>query len=414
MEEYRKILGELYLEKNSFFDPSLDSIFFVEKSWGGALKNFLKVIAFDVDRTLNPEGSKNLSEVWVENLPFENNEINELKNFMEKIGKISSRVDATEEEIAEAVNKFGKKLAELNFKIEDYLETSKNAANELGLIPYTSEFEEIKKLGYSIGLNSGAPQEAIKFLCKRLGLLGANSFGSFYEFDEKEKFTGRIFPCLRFKKGEAFDKFLNFYNCKNRFSIFMTDNPISDLAPSSKAGFKISVSDKEEKLSEYFIKLPEVRKKGLRLYGYEGMQIVTHFLKRWDLLNIVYFLRSPQKEKEILKLALSLGEIEREISKGKDLDKNKKEFIRYVEELLSFLSPIYSKSFFGLESYAEKLFTAKDEEKIKSLSSSIYFRLKEKIPELNEEELKRKKFVEKISEMAKEKLECEVNGKYYY
>jgi phosphoserine phosphatase len=402
MEEYKKVLSELYLEKNLFFDPSLDSIFFIEKSWGGVYSSSLKAIMFDVDDTLNPEGSKNLSTIWVENLPFGSNEIEKLKEVMDKIGEISSKVGRSELEVREAVNKFGKKLAELNLRKEDYLEVSKVSAKELELNPYTLEgLREIKNLGYSIGLNSGAPQEAVRFLAQRLGILEANCFGSVYEFDKNNKFTGRILPGLNFRKEEAFDKFLKFYGCKNKFSIFMTDNPKSDLAPSSKAGFRIFLSEKQENI-ELSVYLPEIRKKGVKYYDYEGMEIVAHFLKRWDLLNIIYFLRSPEKEKEMVNLALSLGRIKDKILKGENLRENKKKFMDFVEKILSFLSPIYSKNSFGLEDYLDKLNSTADEEKIKNLTSSIYLKMKEKLPELNEKELESKRFLERLERLCKE------------
>ncbi len=412
MEEYKKVLSELYLEKNLFFDPNLDSVFFIEKNWGGIYSKSLKTIMFDVDDTLNPEGSKNLSTLWVENLPFGSSEIEKLKELMSKIGEISSRAGRSELEVRKAVNKFGKRFAELNFRKEDYLEVSKNAAKELELNPYTSEgLREIKNLGYSIGFNSGAPQEAVGFLAQRLGILKINCFGSVYEFDKNDKFTGRILPGLNFKKAEAFEKFLKFYGCKNKFSIFMTDNPISDLAPSSKAGFRIFASEEKTQSLEFSVRLPEVRKKGFKYYEYEGMEIVAHFLKRWDLLNIIYFLRSPQKEKEIIHLALTLSEIENEILKEKDLKENKKKFIESVERILSFLSPVYSRNSFGLDNYLDSLGFTDNEEKIKSLSSSIYLRLKEKVPELEEKEVKNKKLSEKIMEIVK-KLEGEFCVRY--
>ncbi|MGC8812729.1 MAG: hypothetical protein ACP5O8_04075, partial [Candidatus Aenigmatarchaeota archaeon] len=109
MEEYKKILGELYLEKDLFFDPSLDSIFFIGKSWGGIFSNSLKAIMFDVDGTLNPEGSETLSRKWVESLPFERSKIEELKSLMEKIGEVSSKLNISGLEVREAVNKFGER-----------------------------------------------------------------------------------------------------------------------------------------------------------------------------------------------------------------------------------------------------------------------------------------------------------------
>jgi phosphoserine phosphatase len=403
MEEYKKILSELYLEKNLFFDPSLDSVFFIEKNWGGIYSSSLKAIMFDVDDTLNPEGSKNLSTLWVENLPFGSNEIEKLKELINKIGEISSRAGRSELEVREAVNKFGKKLAELNLRKEDYLEVSKVSAKEFELNPYTSEgLKEIKNLGYSVGLNSGAPQEAVRFLAQRLGILKDNCFGSMYEFDKNNKFTGRILPGLNFRKEEAFDKFLRFYGCKSKFSIFMTDNPKSDLAPSSKAGFRIFLSEEKQENLELSVYLPEIRKEGVKYYDYEGMEIVVHFLKRWDLLNIIYFLRSPEKEKEIVSLALSLEEIKNKVLEGENLMENKRKFIDFAEKILSFLSPVYSRNSFGLEDYLDKLSFTIDEEKIKTLTSSIYLRMKEKVPELDEKELKNKRFLEKITEIVQE------------
>ncbi|MEM5793737.1 MAG: hypothetical protein QXU07_00595 [Candidatus Aenigmatarchaeota archaeon] len=412
-ENYKKILSELYLEKNLFFDPSLSSVFFIEKSWGGTFSNSLKAIMFDVDDTLNPEGSKNLSTLWLEGLPLQSKEINELKELMGQIGKVSSFLNVSELDIKKLVNKFGKRLAELNLKKEDLNEAAKNAAKEFETVPYSFEgLNEIKGLGYSVGLNSGAYLEAVRYLAERLGILKENCFGSVYNFDKNNRFTGIILPRLNFKKAEAFEKFLNFYRCKSKFSIFMTDNPRSDSAPSSKAGLRIFVSDKPEVFDEFFVCLPEVRRKGESYHGYEGMKIVAYFLKRWDLLNITYFLRTPENEREIIKLCLSLSETEEEIQKGKSLVGNKLKFVNYVESLLSFLSPIYSRKLFGLDEYIVKLKLTSEEEKIKSLTSSIYLKLKEKVPELDEKEVRKKNFLGKIEELTKSKIEGEFYGNH--
>jgi hypothetical protein len=182
----------------------------------------------------------------------------------------------------------------------------------------------------------------------------------------------------------------------------MTDNPKSDLAPSSKAGFRIFLSEEKQENLELSVYLPEIRKEGVKYYDYEGMEIVVHFLKRWDLLNIIYFLRSPEKEKEIVSLALSLEEIKNKVLEGENLMENKRKFIDFAEKILSFLSPVYSRNSFGLEDYLDKLSFTIDEEKIKTLTSSIYLRMKEKVPELDEKELKNKRFLEKITEIVQE------------
>ncbi|MCS7106251.1 MAG: hypothetical protein NZ942_02970 [Candidatus Aenigmarchaeota archaeon] len=411
-EIYKKVLSELYLEKNLFFDPALSSVFFIEKSWGGIFSNSLKAIMFDVDDTLNPEGSKNLSTLWLENLPLNEGEIKELKELMNQIGKISSQLNVSELEVRKYVNKFGEKLSSFNLRKDDLDDASKNASKELELNPNTFEgLNEIKNLGYSVGLNSGAYVEVVRYLAERLGILKENCFGSVYNFNKNEKFTGEILPRLSFKKVEALEKFLKFYNCRSKFSIFMTDNPVSDSAPSSKAGFRIFVSDNSKGFDEFFVCLPEVRRKGERYNEYEGMEIVAHFLKRWDLLNIIYFLRSPEMEREIIKLCLSLNKIEEEIQKGKNLFENKVKFVSYVESLLSFLSSIYSRNFFGVDEDVAKLKLTNDEEKIKSLTSYIYLRLSEKVPELNEMEIKKKSFLNKIEEVVK-KLSSEFYGSY--
>jgi len=407
---YKETLAELYLDRKICYSPEIGYVFVKGMhSFGGYHERTLKRgISSDVDDTLTV--GESLTVKWIYRLSEINGLVRrnrgELLDLLGKISFLNPVLDKlTIDKIIETV---GKKLAECGMSYEEYKEASSYAAREVELAPYSIEFiRGLDRMGYIVSLNSGSPEECVVELGKKLNItrfgIGESGVykkisGSDYDFKDT-RFTGKIRAGLGFNKGMSMRNFLSSINCSPTLSIFISDDPRMDAVPASMAGLSlwtINVSKLDRLLGcefpgEIKIICPEAK---------NDMNILLNYIKRWDLLNIVTFLRTPEAEKMLYNLVKRFkNTTENGLNVKEDFYTYKNGFLDIAHQLLGIIEPIFNEKNLNIFEALNVLEMSENMETDKSLMKDIFNRFSYRIPEIQAPE----KLGEELNSIVEEK-----------
>ncbi len=132
----------------------------------------------------------------------------------------------------------------------------------------------------------------------------------------------------------------------------------------------------------------------------KDMNILINHIKRWDLLNIVMYLRTPEAEKELYALANKFKNItENGIKTKEDFHIYKNEFSSLARQLLGIVEPLITERNLNTFETLYELDRSDDIEMNKSLMKDIFNRFSYRIPEIRAPE----KFGEELNSIAEEK-----------
>ncbi len=419
---YKKTLAEeLYLNKNIEYSPRTDYIFVKGSySFGGYYEGTLrKAIISDVDDTLTI--GETLAKKWIDRLSGINRQVGEnheeLLDYLSKIPFVKNFL-----EIKEIVDAFGKKLSKCKLRYEEYQEAATYSADETNLTPYSRELVSgLERMGYVVSLNSGSPKECVELLGERLGIpkrwigwFGVHErvFGSRYRF-ENGYFTGVIEPGLDFNKKKGMDDFLEKVKCPHSLSVFMSDDPDSDKLPATEAGCAIWVDlGKNSSLTEESKRLLRKFGRAVGLYelpgkisiycpeARENMRVLLDYIRRWDLLNVVVYLRTPESERELYNLAKRFKNItESGLRAREDFQIYRNEFLILAHQILSVVEPIVTEKSLNVFGRLLELESCNDTERDKSLMKDIFSSFNYRIPEIQAPE----KFGEELNSIVDER-----------
>ena len=407
---YKKTLAEHYLDRDIDFSPEIGYTFVRGMhSFGGYYDGTLKKgISSDVDDTLTL--GESLTVKWIYRL----SEINVLvrknkEELLDILGKISFLDPIMDKlRIDQIIETVGKKLAECGLSYEEHKEASSYAAREVELAPYSIDFIRGQhRMGYIVSLNSGSPEECVIELGRRLNItrfgftdssVCKKIYGSEYEFKDGHS-TGKIKAGLGFTKKVVMRNFLLSIDCSPNLSIFISDDPKMDAAPASMAGLSlwtINVSKLDKLLEcefpgEIKIVCPEAK---------NDMNILLNYIKRWDLLNIITFLRAPEAEKRLYDLAKRFkNTTENGLNAKEDFYTYKNGFLDIARQLLGIIEPIINEKNLNIFETLYGLEISGDMETDKSLMTDIFNRFSYRIPEIQAPE----KFGEELNIIVEEK-----------
>jgi phosphoserine phosphatase len=391
--EYRKTVADLYFDKRIEYFPKTDYIFINNThSFGGCCEGkFRKGIISDVDDTLTV--GKSLFRNWFDTL----SEIKDLtKSIIDEFLDYFSRItesNISNESIKDTTLSIGKRFRECKLRYEEYREAAMYAASQTAITPNSKELvDELERMGYVFSLNSGSPQECVDYFGRRLNIqkrgFGWNGsyrriYGSIYGFDSEGKATGEIIHGLHFNKEKGMRNFLKGINCPPNLSIFMSDDPKTDIEPALLAGLNIWTVDRSflDKVRGYEfpgkIKIASTRAR-------IDMNLVLNYVKIWDQYNIVIFLRTPEGQLEFSNIATHFKRVTEEGIKSKDdIETHKLLFLDSAEQLLLFDS-IVNRESPDIYNPLSELRTANDGKEIKRLMNDIFTILYYRIPEIQE------------------------------
>lgn len=407
---YKETLAELYLDRKICYSPEIGYVFVKNMhSFGGYhARSLKKGISSDVDDTLTV--GESLTVKWIYRLSEINGLIRKNKEeLLDLLGKISFLDPVLDKlTIDQIIETVGKKLEECGLSYEEHKETSSYAAKEVELAPYSIDFiRGLHRMGYIVSLNSGSPEECVIELGRRLNItrfgftdssVCKKIYGSEYEFKDG-RFTGKIRAGLGFNKGMSMRNFLSSIDCSSDLSIFISDDPRMDAAPASMAGLSlwaINVSKLDRLLGcefpgEIKIICPEAKK---------DMNILLNYIKRWDLLNIVTFLRTPEAEKMLYNLVKRFkNTTENGLNSKEDFYAYKNGFLDIAHQILGIIESIVNEKNLNIFETLYELETSEDMETDKSLMKDIFNRFSYRIPEIQAPE----KFGEELNSIVEEK-----------
>jgi len=409
-EKYKKTVAELYLDKRIDYSPETDYIFVRGlHSFGGYYEGTLrKGIIKDADDTLTVGST--LTEKWIDGLSEIKKSVRrireELLNYLSKIPFLDPILDNLF--IKQTIETVGKKLVECKLHYKEHKEASAYAAREIRLTPYSNDLvRELERMGYVVSLNSGSPQECVELLGQRLniprkgiGWFGVYQriFGSIYKF-ENGYFTGEIKPGLDFNKVIAMKNFLTNIKCPPSLSIFVSDDPKLDKSPASMAGLTVWTINRSllHKLlgykfpGEIKITCPDAKK---------DMNVLLNYIKRWDLLNIVVYLRTPEAEENLYNLTKNFKKTtENGLEAKENFQIYKNEFLGLAHQLLLLVEPVITERSLNVFEPLRELESSDDIERDKSLMKDIFSRFSYRIPEIQAPE----KFGKELNSIVEEK-----------
>lgn len=398
-KEYKKIVAEQYLDKKIDYSSGMDYGFKGLYSFGGYYEGtFRKGFVSDVDDTLTI--GESLTKKWVDGLSEINRLIRRIREeLLQYLGKILFLDPALDKlTIKQTVEMIGKKFKECKLHYKEHREASAYAAREIKLAPHSRDLIHglLERMGYAVSLNSGSPEECVELLGQRLGIpkrgigwLGVYKaiFGSRYKFEDGDGyFTGEIVPGLDFNKEIGMKKFLKNINCPHGLSIFMSDDPKLEKGPASMAGLTIWTVNRSllDRLfgykfpGEIKVTCPDAKK---------DMSILLNYIEKWDLINVVTYLRTPETEMEIYNLAKKFKNIyENGLKSKENLYIYKTEFLSLAHQLLSLVGPIVTEKSLNVFGSLHDLEDSDDIESVKSLMKDIFSRFSYRIPEIQASE----------------------------
>lgn len=388
--DYKETIATLYLDRTIDYSPEMDSIFVRgTHSFGGYQEGTLKkVLTSDVDETITI--GEHLTTKWIDGLSQINRLINRFHDeFLHYMNSIPSLNQIAAKQTVET---FSKRLVECKLHYKEFEEASSYAAHKIELANHSRDLiHKLERMGYIVSLNSGSPQKCVEFLGQRLDLPknGVNQFGVYqrlfgsrYKFDfDNGYFTGKIISGLD-NKGVTMETIVRNNGCPPSLSIFMSDDPETDKVPGSMAGLTIWTINRSWLKELFGYEFPG-KIKVTCLDAKKDMNILLDYIKRWDLLNVVIYLRTPEAEKKVFDLARKFKESKETGLKSKEnFHTYKNEFLDFAYQLLGVVDPIITDRNLNVFDSLHGLTDSENVEMDKSLMEDIFNSLKDRIPEI--------------------------------